>query len=284
MISYIIVSYNTTEFTRNTIASIMEHCTDHEIIVVDNNSPDTTVNDIRNQFSSEIGKSLQVIACDENHGFSKANNIGAKQAKGDFLVFINPDTVVMSDIGKEMLNLVDTEFKNRKVIVSPQILNPDLTKQHCVNLFPIINVKSVFKKISKIMRSKLPIKFIKADWITGVCLCMKRDVYDMLGGWNEYYDLYSEDLDICYKLKERYGGKIILSKEHKLIHYGNQSGKKVYKTNYSLYKKKMDALKKFYMLYLDMDKFKKLLKFYQKHQPSEELEIYYGENFSENEE
>ncbi len=109
MISYIIVSYNTSEFTQNTVETIIKSCSDCEIIVVDNNSSDNTVNDIQNRFAEFIDSKLFVIACGENNGFSKGNNIGAERARGDYFVFINPDTVVVSDIGAQLKKIAETK-------------------------------------------------------------------------------------------------------------------------------------------------------------------------------
>ena len=277
MISYIIVSYNTTQYTQNTILSILNCCKDFEIIVVDNNSSDSTVHDINTNFSNYIGSIIKVIPCQNNNGFSKANNIGAKLAQGDYFVFINPDTVVLSDIGNELRLIYETKFKSKQVILSPQILNPDYTLQHCLNLFPIINISTFFKKIKKQLTSKSRTEYIGSDWITGVCFCVSKETFQNLSGWNEMYDLYSEDLDFCYRLKKYLSGQVILCKNIKLIHYGNQSGKLVYKSTYSQFKKKMDSLKKFYLTYYNEKKFIKYLgklKFFNK---SEDLIRYYNE-------
>ena len=277
MISYIIVSYNTSEFTQNTVETIIKSCSDCEIIVVDNNSSDNTVNDIQNRFAEFIDSKLFVIACGENNGFSKGNNIGAERARGDYFVFINPDTVVVSDIGAQLKKIAETKYKNKKVILSPQILNPDYTEQHCMNSFPFAGLKLFFKKAIKQINLKSNKKYIKSDWVTGVCLAMTKEVYGQLNGWNEEFDLYSEDLDICYRLKKNLRGQAVVCRQLKLVHYGNQSGKKVYVTNYASYKKKSDSLKKFFLLHSTEKRFIKWLKFCKRYNNSEELERYYGE-------
>ena len=160
MISYIIVSYNTSEFTQNTVETIIKNCSDCEIIVVDNNSSDNTVNDIQNRFAEFIDSKLFVIACGENNGFSKGNNIGAERARGDYFVFINPDTVVVSDIGAQLKKIAETKYKNKKVILSPQILNPDYTEQHSMNSFPFAGLKLFFKKAIKQINLKSNKKYI----------------------------------------------------------------------------------------------------------------------------
>lgn len=242
MISYIIVSYNTCQYTIQTVESIMKNCNHYEIIVIDNNSTDNTVQELQALNNSN----LVIIRSKVNLGFSKANNLGAKSAKGDFFVFINPDTLVLSDVGNELYELYKTSFVGTKTILSPQIINADYTLQHCNNLFPVISVKTPFKYLKKRLDNNRDL--IKCDWITGVCLSMPRNVFVELNGWNEIYDLYAEDLDICYRAHLK-GGECCIVKNIKIIHYGNQSGKQVYKTNYESFKKKNSSLRKYFDAY-----------------------------------
>lgn len=272
MTSFIIVSFNTSEFTVNTIRSIIEKCSDYEIIVVDNNSSDDTVEKIRLIFKNEIGVSLKLVASSKNNGFSKGNNIGANMARGDYLCFINPDTVVVCDLSKGLTNFIKAERKN--IIVSPQIINPDLTEQHCTNTFPVLNLHLFFSHFLKKNRKKIK----KVDWLTGVCLFMKKETFDALGGWNEEFALYSEDLDICYRLKKYLRGNCLLNTNIKLIHYGNQSGKKVYKTQYDSLKRKFDSLRIFYKLYYNDKKFWNWIKFLYRLNKDSNLLTYIEEN------
>ena len=87
MISYIIVSYNTLNLTVQAIDSIIDKCKDYEIIVVDNDSQDGTVQAIIEKYDNN--KTVTLINSGGNVGFSIANNLGAKYAKGDFFVFVN---------------------------------------------------------------------------------------------------------------------------------------------------------------------------------------------------
>ena len=249
MISYIIVSYNTVDLTIQTIRSIIENCVDYEVIVIDNDSCDGTVESLRKIFGNYTN--IHVINSGSNLGFSKANNIGAKIAKGDFFVFVNPDTVFIDDIGTKLLQMYRSKFKNKEVILSPQILNPDYTEQHCMNLFPVLSVRTLIGKMQKTISYG---NIRKSDWITGVSLSMSRETYEKLKGWNEIFDLYSEDLDICYRLRKM-GGRSYVIKNIKLIHYGNQSGKQVYKTTYESERKKLNSLRVFYQQYYDDSKF-----------------------------
>lgn len=255
MISYIIVSYNTVDLTVQAIDSIIAKCKNCEIIVVDNNSHDGTVEVIKKKYQDS--KLVTLINSDKNVGFSIANNLGARRAKGDFYVFINPDTVCIEDIGSKLYTVYKEHFSGKDVILSPQILNPDYTNQHCMNLYPVITLRTVYDKLVKLLNRNT---IRKSDWITGVSLSMTRSTFNKLGGWNEEYDLYSEDLDLCYRLKKLKGAAYVVG-NIKLIHYGNQSGKQVYNSEYKSAQKKINSLRKFYELYYNDKKFTRYIKF-----------------------
>lgn len=276
MVSYIIVSYNTKEYTLNTIRSIIAHCTEPEIIVVDNASTDGTQTAVKEAFS---GDKVCLIENECNLGFSKANNVGAKNAKGEFLVFINPDTLVESDIGNEMYELYRSRFNGENVILSPTILNPDRTYQHHLNLFPIKSFSVLFKHFVKSVKKRTS-RLIKSDWITGVCLCMTRITFDLIGGWNELFELYMEDMEICYRAVKKYGGKVYATKDQHIIHFGNQSGKKTFATPYDREKKGYDSLRKFYNVYFNEKKFIAYMKFIYKIKKNDNVKRYCRENLN----
>lgn len=273
MVSYIIVTYNTRDLTVNAVESLFKHCSDLEVIVVDNGSKDETVEALNERFKEEIkNKSLIVLDTKENNGFSKGNNIGAAVASGEYFVFINPDTVTQSDLSKELIEPLMGKYKNKDVIAGPKILNPDLTNQHSVNSFPIRSLHLYVRHFTnKLGKNK---KIQSVDWLTGVCYAMKKETFDKCHGWNEEYDLYSEDLDFCYRVKKQLKGKVIILNDVKLVHYGNQSGKQVYKTSFASYEKKTNALRKFYQIYFNDQKFHKWLKFLYKHDQNENLKEY----------
>lgn len=276
MISYIIVSYNTVKLTVQTIDSIVDKCRDYEIIIVDNDSHDGTVEVIKERYCEN--NSIQIIESGANIGFSAANNLGAKLAVGEYLVFVNPDTVFIEDVGNKLYSVYKNYFSKKDIILSPQIINPDYTEQHCMNLFPIITLKTPFAKIIKALNHK---QIRKSDWITGVSLSMTKNTFEKLSGWNEKFDLYSEDMDICYRLKKIKGSAYVV-KNTKLIHYGNQSGKQVYKSEYESERKKMNSLRKFYEIYYNENKFIKYLRIINLISKNENIDRYIEEEINSN--
>lgn len=280
MVSYIIVSYNTSKLTVECVKSILDNCSDYEVIVVDNGSRDDTVSKLNETFAKEIASDkLKVLDTKTNNGFSKGNNIGASVAKGGYYVFINPDTIVKSDLSAELTEPLKTKYKGKDVLIAPKILNSDLTVQHSVNCYPLKSIGLLIKHFkNKIFKNK---SYLSADWITGVCYCVKKETFEKLGGWNEEYDLYSEDLDFCYRINKKLNGKVILYNCASIIHYGNQSGKQIYTTDFASFEKKENALRKFYNIYYNDNKFYKWLKFVSRFKKSDELNQYMEKYFGE---
>src|SRR5689334_15768238 len=98
-LSIIILSYNTKDLTLQCITSLIQHCKKqleskkYEIILVDNNSEDDTISAVKKQFPSEV----LIIENKKNLGFSKGNNVGSKSANGEYLLFLNSDTQLLTD-------------------------------------------------------------------------------------------------------------------------------------------------------------------------------------------
>lgn len=251
--SFIIVSYNTCKFTVQCVKSIKENTKeDAEIIVVDNDSKDETVYELKKL------EYVKIIESKENLGFSKANNLGYANSSGEIIIFLNPDTELFSDIAEQFAEQFK-KFGNRKVILAPLLLNPNRTKQVSLSNFPFIKLSFFFKTIFTKMKHKLPLKKVSSDYIFGACIAIKRDIIKEIGGWNEQFFLYSEDLEICYRYRLN-GVKSYRINSIQIIHYGNQSGVKVY-TPWAAYKIRMDSQKTFFNIYASEKEFIKHLKF-----------------------
>lgn len=180
IVSIIIVSYNAKELLQRCIESIENNVKiNHEVIIVDNDSEKETTD-----YLKEKEGSCKVIFNNKNVGFSRANNIGARIAKGDILHFLNPDTLVDETINE----LYRKVMRNDKGIAYATTLNENGHKISGGHLLPI------FKNIVY--------SFTKHDlfrWYIGASLIFYKDDFIKVGRWNESYFMYSEDLDICYK-------------------------------------------------------------------------------------
>lgn len=229
-LSVIIVNYNVRKLLEQALISIQKAVEGihSEIFVVDNNSSDGSDLMIREHFPE-----VQLISNNENLGFSKANNQALKLAKGKFVCLINPDTIVQGDTFTTCLEY----FKNHDDVgaLGCKIINPDGTLQPaCRRSFPTPWV--AFSKIIGLARlfpnSKLfgkynlsycdPEKTIEVDAISGSFMMVRKKTIDEIGLLDESFFLFGEDLDWCYRIKEK-GWKIVYLPETKIIHYKGSS-------------------------------------------------------------
>lgn len=242
-LAVIIVNYNAKPYLQKCLESIMVSdfpLKDLTIIVVDNASVDNTIEDLRHKFQK-----VSWIRLDENVGFSRANNIGIKEAKGaDYYLFLNPDTQISLGGLSKMLEYMD---KNPDVsILSPYVKLPDgLIDDACHRGFPTPwNAVCHFSGLSKIFPNSLLFngyhlgyrKLINVhdiDACAGAVMLVRRQVGENIGWWDEDYFWYGEDLDFCYRVKLS-GGKIVFYPEVEILHHkGVSGGIKKNSSNYS---------------------------------------------------
>ncbi len=214
-VSIIIVSYNSIDFIKGCIKSIEKSLDEkgpvYEILVVDNNSDDGSV-----EYLSGISREnerLNLIANKSNAGFSAASNKGALEARGKYLLFLNPDTGFISGNLNDLINFYNEKEKSEKVgVVGAKILNTDGTLQYTPRSFPTLArqfyesyfLYRIFKK-SRIFGSYFlswwdhsSIK--EVDWLSGSFLFVKKDYFLQAGMFCEDYFMFSEDTEICLKL------------------------------------------------------------------------------------
>ncbi len=232
-ISIIIVNYNVKEFVLNLISSIEKSSKNLavEVIIVDNASSDGSVELIRNRFPN-----VKLIVNSENIGFGKANNQGIEIAKGKFILFLNPDTVLKEDTLHKMVDFLNS---NPKIgMATCKVLNPDGSLQlACRRSYPtpwvsftkIAGLSKIFPK-SKIFAqynlTYLPENATyEVDAISGSFMFLKREILDKVKGFDSDFFMYGEDLDLCYRVREN-GYKIFYFYETEIIHYKGESTKR----------------------------------------------------------
>ncbi|WP_337865224.1 glycosyltransferase [Ignavibacterium sp.] len=232
-LSIIIVNYNVKEFLKNLLHSILKasESLSTEIIVVDNASTDGSVEMLKEKFPD-----VKLIANKENLGFGKANNIGLKHATGKYILLINPDTLVAEDTFTKLIQF----FQNHPEagMVGCKILNPDGTLQlACRRSFPgpwtsftkVTGLSTLFPKSKLFARYNLTYldenQTYEVDAISGSFMMMRKEVYDMFGGFDEQFFMYGEDLDFCYRIQKA-GFKIFYVHTTQIIHYKGESTKR----------------------------------------------------------
>ncbi len=208
-LSIIIVNWNSKDYLRKCVQSIhaTTHGLEYEIVVIDGASYDGCGEMLAKEFPT-----VKFIQCDKNVGFARANNLAFEQSRGEFVLFLNPDTEVRGDaiktlrqaldqingigmVGAKLLN-TDGSLQTSAVQSFPTILNQFLDAEPLRRAFPLLplwGIAPLYGDDSK----PLP-----AEVLSGACLMMRREVFQKVGRFSEDYFMYAEDLDLCYKISK----------------------------------------------------------------------------------
>lgn len=225
-ISIIIVNYNGCEYTIQCIDSIQRtHRTKYyEIIVVDNGSTDSSVEILHKKFPNIV-----IVELQDNKGFGFANNRGAEKAKGEFLFFINNDTIFISEVDDI---LVEQYRTNQTLgIIAPKLCNEDGSFQLSFGKFPSLlgeyNTKRLSAKLkkndcSKIEYAKQYSLPVTVDWVSGAAFMIQRNLFESIDGFDEKYFMYFEDSDLCRRIHDL-KKDVLYFPLTSLIHLGGKS-------------------------------------------------------------
>ena len=225
-IAVCIINYNTSDLLRECLHSILVQNVD-EIVVVDNASADCSVEMMKAEFPS-----IPLIALEKNLGFGAASNRGIKACCSEQIVLLNADTRMNTGSIQALRNYL--EDHPQAAIIGPRILNPDRTLQTSCFHFP--TPLHIFLYISGLYRwiPRLPVlkqrTFQKMStesarpvpWILGAALAFRRETFEGLGGFDENFFMYFEEVDICYRLFSQ-GKQIHFVPEAEIIHVGGGS-------------------------------------------------------------
>lgn len=198
LLSIIIVTYNSGAFIRECIQSIEKYYQNpFEIIIIDNNSTDETIDQIK-----KLKSIIHLFPQEKNLGFSKANNIGVSHAKGELLFFLNPDTKILDS----SINLLTTYLLSHEDtgIVAPKLVNLEGVPQKSVRSLPTISgaLAEYFGDHKNAHEPYVPAGKdpVEVESVVGGAIMMKKEVYQKLGGFDERFFMYFEDLDLCRKV------------------------------------------------------------------------------------
>ena len=207
-ISVVIVNYKTPDLTIRCVRSILDQkiAEASAITVVDNRSGDNSLE----KFATGLPKGVNVIASDRNAGFGAGINIGAQGLTSQYLLVLNPDTIFAYDSVSEIRRFMDQ--RPDVGIVGLDLVNPDGSRQYSARRFYSVldiaarRVKPVGRLLGKRVerhlmmdawRSNTP---FDAEWVMGTGLVIRRDVFERIGGMDERYFLYMEDVDLCARV------------------------------------------------------------------------------------
>lgn len=235
-ISVIIVNYNVKELLEQSIVSILKSASNLnvEIIIVDNNSFDGSVGHIKSKFPSN--PLIKIIESPLNLGFAKANNLGAAEANGEYLLILNPDTILQEDTLDKCLAFYKSNVKTGAVTCK-LILPSGKLDLACRRSFPtpsvavyrILGLSRLFPKSRIFGRYNLTFldenETYEVDAIVGAFMLIKKSIYEELSGFDEDYFMYGEDLDLCFRIKKA-GYDVYYFPGTSIIHYKGESTKK----------------------------------------------------------
>lgn len=225
--SIIIVNYNTKELLLNAIRSIFSFSSSFsfEVIVVDNASIDGSQGAVRQKFPNVL-----LIELNENIGFGRANNEGAKEAKGDFLFFLNSDTIFLNNALDFFINFYQKNRELKIGCVGTFLLDADLKTGHSFGIFPTPNyiLKDAFLRFTKLnlilkeKHKKEILSFLNVNYVTGADLFIERKVFLELGGFDKDFFMYFEESDFQYRLS-KIGYTNLIIDGPKIIHLEGKS-------------------------------------------------------------
>jgi len=205
-LSIIIVNYNGAKYLENCLNSVYKsrHKINFEIIFIDNNSSDNSLEIVKTKFPR-----AKIIRNQQNLGFCKANNLGLKIYQGRYALLLNTDTITKDGALDQMVGFMD---RNPAAgACAPKLLNPDNSPQHQGGFFA--------------QRFWLSDKPVKVNFAVGACLLVRRKVIDKIGGLDENFFFGNDDLDWCLRIRKA-GWKIYYLPQAEVIHYGGFTTKR----------------------------------------------------------
>jgi GT2 family glycosyltransferase len=232
-LSVVIVNYNVKYFLEQALRAAFKACAgiEAEIWVVDNNSSDGSVDWVKNHFPE-----VKLIANRENLGFSKANNQAMRLASGEYVLLLNPDTVVAEDCFRLCIDFMDQHPQAgglgiRMVDGSGQFLKESKRglPTPAVAFYKIFGLSAFFPRSKRFGRYHLGFLDEKqnhtVDILAGAFMLMRKTVLDQVGLLDEKYFMYGEDIDLSYRI--RLGGfENWYFADSTIIHYKGESTKK----------------------------------------------------------
>jgi len=232
-LSVIIVNFNVKYFLEQAIKSVLLSAQGHdvEIIVVDNQSLDGSVEMIKEKFPN-----VRLIANSHNPGFSVANNQGLAEAKGRYILFLNPDTIMSEETISKCLSYMDSHpdcgaLGVRMVDGAGQFL-PESKRglpTPFVALCKMLNLHRLFPSSGTFNRYYMgnveEHQTAEVEVLTGAFMWARKSVLDVIGGFDEDFFMYGEDIDLSYRIMQA-GNKIVYYPDTSIIHYKGESTKK----------------------------------------------------------
>lgn len=232
VVSVLVISYNTRAMTLDCLASVLAETTvPYELIVLDNASPDGSASAIAEAFPD-----LRLIASPENHGFAVGNNLAAEAARGEYLLLLNPDTLVLDHAIDRIVAFA--ERRPQALIWGGRTLNGDRTLNPA-SVFGRITLWSLFCRTSGLALVFRKSAFFNpeemgawqrdderaVDIVQGSFFLIRRDLWERLGGFDPSFVMYGEEQDLCRRAAGL-GARPRMTPEAEIVHFHGASSRR----------------------------------------------------------
>jgi len=225
-LSIVIVTYNSSTCIDTCLASLVQHppSSDHEIVVVDNASPDGTAAAVRSRWHG-----VRVIDAGANVGFARANNIGIRQTFGSLILLLNPDTSVPAGALDTLVAALDA--RPDAAVVGPRLVDANGRAELSFGrmMSPVAELRQ--KVLEKGSRRVAPLRVLvesmthtarEVDWVSGACLLVRRADTEAVGLMDERFFMYAEDVDFCAAIRAR-GRHVLFCPAAQITHLRGRS-------------------------------------------------------------
>lgn len=236
-LSVIIVSYNVKQYLEQCVLSVMKAACgiDYEILIVDNASTDGTTGYMKRHFPRRDFPQLHVMANKENIGFGRANNEALRNAGGEYILFLNPDTLLSEHTLSDCLSFMDRH--SEAGVLGVRMLHPDGTFAlesrrglptpfaACCKLFGLTKVFPKSKWFGQYYMQYLDEHAVCPIWVvSGACMMARRSVLLKVKGFDDRFFMYGEDIDLSYRITKMGLQNYYLPTP--IIHYKGESTEK----------------------------------------------------------
>ena len=229
-LSVIILSWNVRDLLRKCLASLPWDDPQVEVIVVDAGSADGSAEAARQEFPR-----ARLMAQTENLGYTRGNNLGLRAANGRYLLILNPDTEAIGDALAQMVAYMDAH--PQVGVLGPRLIGADGATQSTRRRFPTLAtafLESTWLQpfaprslLRHYYAQDLPDDAIsEVDWVMGAALLVRRQAYEQVGGFDEGFFMYSEEVDWCRRMKAA-GWQVVYFPPACIIHHEGRSSEQV---------------------------------------------------------
>ncbi len=228
-LSVVIICWNDLKVLPDCLRSIYEQTrsTDFEVIISDNGSTDGSTEFVRKNYPQ-----ARIVENGGNIGYARGNNAGISAARGDYILILNPDTIILEGALDKWIKFADERPKAGAF--GCVVLNPDGSYQQPSRPFPTIwrywVVALYLKPLAHLLKSFVCDTYPgwdgtserAIDWQSGCCIMVRGDLLKKLGGFDERFFYHYEEVDLCYRVWQA-GHEVVSAPDVKITHLGGQS-------------------------------------------------------------